>query len=311
MKKIAIIIALACCIAAPAIGLSAKDNEALPFIRIVRNPAMGAMGYAGVASSSTIAYSSFNNPAVIPFYQKTVDAAFSWQNWAPDGVKSTNLNFGTGVKLLKGRLGLAVGGAVQNGEKYDIYNSSGVKSGTFTPKDMVLNFGASTLIFKDFAAGVNVRYAKQDLSDDVNYDTFAMDMFLAYRLEKIDLTAGISSLGSAVTSDDGNDFSIPTSATIGGSYHEIFKEVHGIEANLDMDYFFSGNFTFALGAQYSWKETIFLRAGYHFGADDAVLPSFVTFGLGAQLKGFRLDFCYLTGNEAIKNTLSVGLGFSF
>ncbi len=312
MKINKLIYTLALCLSVPALNISAKDTEALPFIRIVRDPASGAMGFAGVASSSSIAYSSFSNPAMIPFFDKTGDIAFSYQNWAPDGVKSSNFNLGAGFKLFDGRLGFGFGGAFQNGEKYDTFNEAGVMTGSYTPNDMQINLGASSLITKELSFGINLRYAKQSLShDNASYETVATDMFLAYRLNEFNFTAGLSSLGSSVKSASDEDFTIPTSATLGAEWHRTLAKEHGIKAVADFDYFFSDNVTAGFGAQYSWKDMVFIRAGYHFGSDKAVLPSFLTLGGGIKYKRIRLDAAWLTGNDAIKNSLSLGLGIMF
>ena len=312
MKINKLIYTLALCLSVPALNISAKDTEALPFIRIVRDPASGAMGFAGVASSSSIAYSSFSNPAMIPFFDKTGDIAFSYQNWAPDGVKSSNFNLGAGFKLFDGRLGFGFGGAFQNGEKYDTFNEAGVMTGSYTPNDMQINLGASSLITKNFSFGINLRYARQSLShDNASYETVATDMFIAYRLNEFNFTAGLSSLGSSVKSASDEDFTIPTSATLGAEWHRTLAKEHGIKAVADFDYFFSDNVTAGFGAQYSWKDMVFIRTGYHFGSDKAVLPSFLTLGGGIKHKRIRLDAAWLTGNDAIKNSLSLGLGIMF
>ena len=312
MKINKLIYTLALCLSVPALNISAKDTEALPFIRIVRDPASGAMGFAGVASSSSIAYSSFSNPAMIPFFDKTGDIAFSYQNWAPDGVKSSNFNLGAGFKLFDGRLGFGFGGAFQNGEKYDTFNEAGVMTGSYTPNDMQINLGASSLITKELSFGINLRYAKQSLShDNASYETVATDMFIAYRLNEFNFTAGLSSLGSSVKSASDEDFTIPTSATLGAEWHRTLAKEHGIKAVADFDYFFSDNVTAGFGAQYSWKDMVFIRAGYHFGSNKAVLPSFLTLGGGIKHKRIRLDAAWLTGNDAIKNSLSLGLGIMF
>ena len=185
-------------------------------------------------------------------------------------------------------------------------------TGSYTPNDMQINLGASSLITKELSFGINLRYAKQSLShDNASYETVATDMFLAYRLNEFNFTAGLSSLGSSVKSASDEDFTIPTSATLGAEWHRTLTKEHGIKAVADFDYFFSDNVTAGLGAQYSWKDMIFIRTGYHFGSNKAVLPSFLTLGGGIKLKRIRLDAAWLTGNDAIKNSLSLGLGIMF
>lgn len=296
---------------AGAVAAYSKDGDALPFMRIVRDPASAAMGFAGTASSSTIAYSSFRNPSVIPFYGKTADAAFSYQSWAPDGVKSGNYNLGTGVKLLNGRFGLALGGAYQKGQEYKIVNESGISAGAFTPKEMLINFGVGVLVTETLSAGANVRYASEKTTSDDKLSTVCTDFLITWHRKAFNVSAGISSLGSSVKDSEDNDFGIPSSATVAGDFDKVFGDAHGVKVGADADYFFSGNFTFAMGAQYSWKDMLFLRAGFHYGNDDAVLPTFATAGAGIKFKGIRLEAGWLTGSKALKNTLTFGLGVSF
>ncbi len=94
-------------------GTASAGDDALPFVRIVRDPVSASMGFAGVASGSETAYSSFRNSSVIPLSGDRFSTGFSYQNLAPDGVKTSNMNFGAAFKA--GRFGFAVGGAYQRG----------------------------------------------------------------------------------------------------------------------------------------------------------------------------------------------------
>lgn len=289
--------------------LSFAQEESLPFVRIGRDPVAGAMGFAGAANSSETAYSSFRNVSVIPLSENRLSAGFSYQNWAPDGVKSSNMNLGASFKA--GRFGFAIGGAYQAGDEYSIVDATGASKGTFKPNDLLVNGGVAFGILDDLSAGVNVRYASQKLTSEDSYSAVCADVFLTYRLSGLNVTAGVSSLGSSVKSASGDSFSLPASATIGADWTGTFSESHGVRVAADVDYFFSGNLTVAAGAQYSFKDMVFARAGYHFGTKNAVLPSFATVGLGVKFFGVSVDVAYLTANEALGNTLTVGLGYRF
>lgn len=76
MKLVLKISAAALCLVASATGLKAQGDVAMPFMAIDRSPVTSAMGSAGLASSSEIAYASFRNPAVIPFSEKKAISAF-------------------------------------------------------------------------------------------------------------------------------------------------------------------------------------------------------------------------------------------
>ena len=262
-----------------------------------------------MASGSETAYSSFRNSSVIPLSGDRFSTGFSYQNWAPDGVKTSNMNFGAAFKA--GRFGFAVGGAYQMGEEYTTADASGNPKGTFSPNDMIVNGGVGLRILDNLSAGANVRYASQKLSDDNSYSAIAADFFLTYRLSDLNITAGVSSIGSSVKSDSGDSFSLPASATIGADWARQFSDSHGLRLAVDVDCLFSGNVTAAAGAQYSFKNMLFARAGYHFGTKEAVLPSFATVGLGVRFFGVSLDFAYLTGNDVIGNSMTFGLGYRF
>lgn len=307
LKKI-LMTAMTCL--ATASFVSAQDGEALPFIRIVRDPVSAGMGFAGVASGTETAYSSFRNSSVIPFAADKLSVGVSGQMWAPDGAKSTNLAFGTAFKAGK-RLGFTVGGAYQIGEEYSSMDETGNSAGTFKPNDFVLNAGAGFLILDNLSVGANVRYASQKLSTDNSYSAVSADIFLTYRLSELNITAGVSSIGSSVKSVAGDSFSLPVSATIGADWFKTFSETHGLRIAADADYFFSGNVAVAAGAEYSFNNMAFARAGYHFGTKDAVLPSFATVGLGVRFFGVSLDIAYLTANDVLGNTLTFGLGYRF
>lgn len=288
----------------------AQSEEALPFVMIDRNPVSAGMGFAGAASSSETTYSSFRNSSVIPFSAEKVSFGLSGQRWAPEGVKTTNINFGAAVKAGK-RFGFSVGAAYQTGEEYSLYDDSGVSQMTFKPNEMIVNGGVGFRILDNLSAGANIRYASQKLSSDNSYSAIATDVFLTYRLSDLNITAGVSSLGSSVKSASGDSFSLPASATVGAEWSKAFSDAHGLRLAADADYFFSGNVTAAAGAEYSFKNMLFARAGYHFGSKDAVLPSFATVGIGVRFFGISLDVAYLTANDIIGNTLTFGLGYRF
>ena len=286
-------------------------GEVLPFIRIDRNPASAAMGFAGAASTSDIAYAAFGNSAVIPFAGSKFGAAVSYQNWAPDGVKSNNINAGAAFKLAD-YLGFSLGFAYQAGETYsETSDISGASDGTFTPNDFVINGGMGVKITEFLSVGMNLRYARQSLASDTAYSSFGGDLLIyCTPVRGLGLAAGVVSLGTPVKSEDHKTYDIPTSAKVAGDYRAEFS-VHSLKAGLDLDYFFSGKFCAAAGVQYGFKDMLFVCAGYHLGSDDAVLPSFATVGAGVKFAGVRLDLAFITANDVIGNTVSVGLSYSF
>lgn len=310
MKKL-----LTLCVAAMLLSatLSAQNqSDALPFIRIERDPAATAMAGAGSAMTEGIAYSAFRNAAVIPFFAGVLDAGVTYQNWAPDGVKSTNIAFGAGYKFAE-RFGISLSGVYQNGETYDVVRADGTPGKSFTPNDLLINAGIGFAFTDQLSLGASLRYASSTVGEDASYSSFGGDVMLLYRdiIPGLNATAGVRAIGTPIEDSVGESFSIPASAAIGASYGTIFAEKHALTCALDADYFFSGNLTIAGGLQYGFNDLVFARAGYHFGTENAVLPSYASVGLGVKWMGIRLDVAYLTANDAIGNSLAIGLGYSF
>ncbi len=292
------------------ISASYAQSDAMSFLRIARNPAAAGMGFAGVASTSGTAWSAFRNASVIPLSSRRGDVGLGWQSWAPQGAASKNYNLGSAFRIGE-RFGLAVGAAYQSGESYSRADETGKASGTFTPADIVVGGGLGFEIIDGLALGVNVRYASQKLAKDASYTAIAGDAFVTYRLKSLNISAGVSSLGTSVKGADGTSYSLPTSATLGLDWTVGFAEVHALKLDADADYFFSGALGAAAGFEYSFRDMLFARAGYHYGSETSPLPSFASAGLGVKFAGFSVNAAYLLASEALAGTLTIGLGYSF
>ena len=292
------------------ISVSYAQSDAMPFLRIARDPASAGMGFAGAASTSGTAWSAFRNASVIPLSESRMDIGLGWQSWAPQGAKSNNINFGSAFRIRE-KFGLAVGAAYQGGESYSRIDETGKASGTFSPGEMIVGGGLGFEIIDGLALGVNMRYASQKLAKDASYSAVCGDAFVTYRLKSLNISAGASSLGTSVKGANGTSYSLPASATLGLDWTAGFAEVHSVKIAADADYFFSGAVGAAAGVQYSFKDMIFARAGYHYGSDASPLPSFATVGLGVKFAGVQLNAAYLLASEALAGTLTIGLGYSF
>ncbi len=285
-------------------------TEAMGFSRIVRNPAAAAKGFAGVASTSAPAWSSFNNAAVIPFSEKRMDVGLLYQNWEPKGIKTSNFGLGISGKF-SDDLGLSLGFILQNGESYPVIDEGGIIKDEFTPKDMQVNLGVAYRFGDIVSMGVNLKYVSSNLTPDNSYKAFAGDVFAQGCFAGVNVAAGLSNIGSTIKDENGNSFKIPISVTFGADYTLTLAEVHDLNFAADFDYFLSGNVTAAIGCEYGFNDMVFARVGYHYGSEKAVLPSFASVGLGLQFFGVKLDFAYLLANEVVGNTMTIGLGYSF
>ena len=281
------------------VSLLAQESAALPFLRIDRSAITSAMGGAE-------ALSPLYNPAAVPF--RGSDVAFSYQGWAPGGIKSTNLNLMGGIRIGK-RIGLNVIGAYQNGQEYTLTDVNGKKSGSFAPSDLLVGAGFGFAITDFLSIGVNVKYAQSTIAAGASYNTVAGDAFVLFTMKGFYATAGVASLGMPVKSGE-TSYGLPTSGKLGLGYNAKFG-TSGLLVAADADVFFTGGLGAALGVQYDWSDIVFVRGGFHLGTGKSPLPTYASVGLGGKFFGVHLDVSYLLGNAIVGNPLCVGVGYAF
>lgn len=281
--------------------------QALPFVAAETDAASLGTAGAGLVETSSVADASFSNAAVIPFSDNKLDASVGYTMWQPSS--SNILNVGVAYNV-KSKLGVALGVHYGMNPSYDVTNESGAVAGVFAPKDIHVNTGFAYRFLPFLSLGANIGYATSSLAEGHSYGALAADVFAMAKFADFKVAAGVSNLGSGVTSVSGTKFKLPTSIAVGAGYEKTLADKHCISANLDADYFLVDGFAVAFGAQYSFNKMIYASAGYRYGGD-TVVPSYASVGLGAAFKGIKLDLAYLLGSTVMANTLAIGLGYKF
>lgn len=294
-----------------AVSLHAQETEALSFTRIDRNPVTSAFAGAGSASMGNVAWSAFSNASVLPLYDGTLDAAVSFQRWAPALSGGTHWNAGVAYKIAP-RLGVSVGYALQRGVEREVLDENGLEAGLFRPSDQVFALGLAFGLGEKWALGLNGRYASQRLTESILSSGFSGDVSFSFQpSDAFRLSFGVSSLGPRVKSQTGTTYRQPASAQVAADWSLHFSEAFSLDLLADADYFFSGNYGVSVGTELAWSRTAFLRAGYRYATPGCVLPGHVALGAGVRFAGFRLDVSWLTASPSLGNTISAGLGFAF
>lgn len=279
--------------------IGSKAQDAMPFLRIDRDPATAAMG--GIQ-----AISGLQNPGLVPFTGN--DVVFNYQHWAPSTVRSANLNL-LGALRLGDKMGIILSGAYQNGRPYTMVDASGNAGDTFTPSEMLVGAGFGFRFTESLSAGATVCFASEKLTDKDSYTAIAADVLLTFRKAGLTAVAGVANLGTPVKSGK-QSFSLPMSVKAGVGY-EIALSENKLNIGADADYFFSGGFGAAAGAEFAFQDMVFVRGGVHLGTATSPLPTHISLGAGFKYSGFHVDLCWLTANQAIGNTVMAGLGYSF
>ena len=284
-----------------ACGLYAQDaaSVAMPYSIIPRT----------VKSLSTGGTAAFDDAALRVFGDNKFDSEISWYSWAPSGVATNNINADLFARIGQ-NLGVTAQFALDNGQKYDIYDATGMKGGSFTPKDMMFKLGVSYRILPSLSAGATFRYLSSSLAAKNSYPAFAADVMAAYELGSAHIAAGVTNLGSSVIAADGTAFGLPASATLAGDYALSFAEKHAVDFKLQADWFFKGGLCARAGAEYGFNDMAFVRLGYCYGGASP-MPSFLSLGIGGKFAGVCINAAYLLGSPTVGGTLAVGAGYSF
>lgn len=304
MKKLAYI-AGALMLLMPAVA----GAQVLPFTSVEADAV--SLGKAGtnLVETGAVANAAFSNAAVIPFYDAKFDVSAGYTMWQPSAVGSNKLNVGAAFNV-KHKVGVAVGFMYGMHKPYSGANSGGGITGEFAPKDMHVNVGLAWRFLPFMSLGANVGYASSTLAADHSYGAVDADVFLMAKFSGVKVTAGIANIGSKVTAANGAKFSLPTSVAVGAGCTKTFALKHRLDVMLDADYYLQDGFAASVGAEYAFNGLASVRAGYRYGGNTAV-PSYASVGAGVKLIGIKLDVAYLIASGPMKNTLAVGLGYTF
>ena len=276
-------------------------NEAMGSLRIDRDPVLQSMAGAGFAmTSSSQAYAAFGNPAAASFSPKTLEAGLSYGSWSPRYASASS--FAAGITgHVKGDVALSLGFARQGYPGFDSEPSS-----AFRPSDLIVRAGAGFGVSESFAIGFTAGYAKEALLSDYSLSAFSVSALAQYHMEGLNIVGGVVHLGGKVASD----YPLPTSAKLATDYGIAFGS-SDLHIAVDGDYYFSGNYSVALGLNCGIGGIGFVRGGYRIASANAAIPSGLGLGAGLAWHGISLDVSFLTASETLGGSWMAGLSYRF
>lgn len=290
MKKLILILLALCPLAAFAQG----GSEALPFVRTDLGPVMTGTAGAAVASPETGAWGAFRSAAAMSMSDGYFNAGVEAR------VNGTFPGAGAAVSVKPiGNLTIAAGAMYQSGDVI----------GDFRTSDMIVSAGASYGITESLSVGVNARLAKQHLAAGIAYSAFSTDFSVLDKLsDAIFATVGVSALGGKVTSASGTAYSQPGNAFAGMEFRvDALDGV--INADAMAEYYFSGAYAAAIGAGFTYQETVSIKIGARYASKWCVLPTLLSAGVGYNVGGISLNATYI--RQSSINIATLGVGYKF
>jgi len=223
------------------------------------------------------------------------DISASYGSWSESSTRYYDIsgNIVAGHKLL-----IRANGLYGKGDWYEICNGLSVSSTRFAPSDIVVGASAMYRILPVFSVEAGVRYVSMKLSPESTVNAFAGDVLLRGYLSGFSVAAGVTNLGSKVCG-----FSLPSAVVLALAYDNGASSDHRFRPEVDAKYYFPGVFGLSAGVDYTFRDMLSLRAGYHYGG---VVADYASVGLGFKFAGFHIDASYL-----VKTAFCIGLGYSF
>ena len=187
--------------------------------------------------------------------------------------------------------------------------------------DLAVDLGYSRRIGDSWAVGLVGRYARLKRPADIRENALAVDLSAAW-MKPLELGSYSMLRAGARVANLGGYFGdteerLSMSLTAGAALDTLLTDAHEIIVGVDLGYGFAPrpvrSFLFSVGAEYNLMQLLQVRAGYHYGKDRSILPSFASVGVGARFLHLRLDFAYLIAPESslMYNTYSISFGFDF
>lgn len=282
--------------------------QTLPSLVLSQDPAAVSKGMAGVASDAS-AFALQNNVAAISLSDNSLDAQVGFGLWQPS--YANLMTFGGAAVYRMGKLGVGLDFKKLKMPSYRSVSGSGadLRDGEFTPGEMNLSAGASYAFIDCLSAGLTLRFANSKLAEEAEAAVFGADVAVYFKKHGISAGLSVNNIGSKVKYSD-TSYSQPMMAKLGAGY-DLGLGSSSLAFAAEADVIFAGGVMAGLGCEYSFKEMVFARAGYHYGNSVNAVPSYASAGLGLKIFGAQLNFAYLFGSAVLSNSMNVSVGYSF
>lgn len=286
-----------------AVTLVAASAQSMPSLFIPSDPTAAALSGSTLAREAT-SFAAADNASAMSFSSKTFAIASSYGMWAPKAADSKVIGIGSFFRVAE-RVRVGLVGSYLSDNPMNVTNANGAVTGSFSPKDIIARAAVSYLLTDELSLGVGGKFVSSSIAPDMSGTAFGGDVSVTFRQNGLTAALALCNLGSSISYGK-DSYAMPTLVRAGGAYCK-----GSLVLSAEADYLLDGAFGAALGAEYGIADIAFLRAGYHYGAEDKGLPSFASAGLGVKFAGVELNVAYLLASETLGGTMTFGLGYSF
>ncbi len=183
---------------------------------------------------------------------------------------------------------------------------------TFTANSLLLGLTYARQLTENFSFGITGKYAREAIASAAAQNGL-FDLGLTYNIpeKRMRFAVTITNFGFNVSPEGEfkwlrlngetqassfEDMAVPAIFRIGYAYDVIKKEDHKLTGILQLNHPTDNSETFGIGAEYSWRDILFLRSGYEFGVQEQSIPA-AGIGLQTKRRFGRLRFDYGFNNR--------------
>lgn len=282
--------------------------QTLPSLLVGSDAAGAGKAQTTVAGPAT-AFALETNTAAMALGESKVQAGVSYGIWQPSYSKDNVIGAGATAKFgSKFAVGLSF--KKFGMPSYETINSDGQIGDTFTPGELSAGIGAAYSITDWLSVGVTGKMTNSKLAENASTNVFGADAALYFKKDALSAGLSVNNIGGKVNYG-GADYDQPMLARIGAAYRLGNQEASAVTPSIEADVLFKGGFMAGVGVEYSFKDMLFVRGGFHYGDKEKAIPTYASLGLGVKFFGVTLDVAYLTASDVLGNSLSFGLGYRF
>jgi hypothetical protein len=189
----------------------------------------------------------------------------------------------------------------------------------FTVANYLVGLTYAKILTNSFSFGVNAKYANEGFAG-VTVHNALFDLGLKYDVGVKHTRFGINFSNFGFNVSPSGDVTVlkfdgPTDITsfstvtvpgifrVGAAFDPIHTNEHVLTASGQLNHPTDNNETYALGMEYTYLKTGFLRAGYEFGSDEKYIAPSAGIGLKIlrSFGGFTIDYGFLAKNNLGNN----------
>ncbi|GHU94650.1 hypothetical protein FACS1894156_3100 [Bacteroidia bacterium] len=265
------------------------------------------MGNAGFAAASPFAVNR-NMAAIMLNNTRLSEVGASYLAWQPQATNSALIN-AAGYTQYK-NAGFAAGIRYHTLKAIEKTDEQGNALGSFSPAEYAMELGFAYKMNSAIALGASLRYISSDMGGTKKASAIAADISALYSRKNLSAGLGFTNLGSKINYGN-SKYSLPTRIQSGVAYRLLNKKEHSVTGVADAAYQLSSGangFASGIGADYTFRNLVSLRAGYHF-ENELVGTSYTTMGCGVHLFGFALNFAYMlaSNHNPMRQTMLISL----